>query len=103
MNKIYVTGPLKGRDEDEYIINKHRLSLACRNILLKGDLPICPILESSGWELDPRLSYDDSWWVNNYLYEFMALCDDMQIIEPENGIICVRLEKEKNLWEVIKC
>ena len=101
MKKVYVTGQITGVNKAATKRNIHNLSLTCRKILITDNFPICPILSCYDWYLDPRLPSEDSWWVNNYLVDFMKDCDEFCYLVPPSGVQCYRLEAEKAIWRVI--
>ena len=101
MKKVYVTGQLKGTSKDKTRHNRHALSLVCRNILLTDNIPVCPILSSEDWYLDPRLPSSDDWWVNNYLIEFIKDCQEFCYIPLPPGVYNNRVDKEMRFWRAI--
>lgn len=99
--RVYVTGPLKGLNKSATNKNRHNLSLVCRKVLLVGMTPVCPILASEDWELDPRLPTSDGWWIENYLFEFIRDCDEFVHVAEPIGTKSSRLEMEKNIWRTL--
>lgn len=99
--KVYITGPLRGLNKSATKKNRHNLSLACRKALLTENTPVCPMLQSEDWDLDPRLPNSDDWWVKNYFVEFMKDCEEFVYVPEPIGMKSHIVEMEKDLWRTI--
>lgn len=99
--RVYVTGPLQGTNKMSTKKNRHNLSLACRKVLLTEHIPVCPMLQSENWHLDPRLPSSDEWWVKNYFIEFMRDCIEFVYVPEPPGTKSNIMEMEMEFWRIL--
>ena len=101
MIKVYLSGQINRTNPRTLQRSKEEINLIARRICLGRAVPVAPALWFLGYERDPRLPKEPSWWVENVFKEFMATCDIFCYKPSLTGVKDAVSTLEHELWRTL--